>query len=62
MKVRQKEIFEGDDLVRIEFTKEDGEHLFDALWDPRDEQNEENRVEFRKWSYRMVEQQGHKLT
>lgn len=62
MKVRQKEVFENGDLVRIEFTKMDGEHLFDSLWDPRDEQTEANRVEFRKWSYRMVEQKGHEIT
>jgi hypothetical protein len=63
MKARQEEIFDKDgNLSRIVITLENGEHLYDALWDLRDEQNEKNRVEFRRWVKRQVSQKGHELT
>jgi hypothetical protein len=63
MKARQVEVFdEYGDLKCIEVTLEDGNHLFDAVWDDRDEQTEEKRIEFRKWVKRMVAQKGHELT
>ena len=63
MKARQIEVFnEYGDLDRIEITLEDGKHLFDAIWDETEEQNEKNRVAFREWVKRMVAQQGHELT
>lgn len=40
---------------------ETGKHVVDALWDPRDEQTSENRSKFRKWAYRLLEQQGHEV-
>jgi hypothetical protein len=51
---------EGD-LVRIETYKESGEHLLDFLWDERDEQTSEKRVEFRKWVTRHLKQAGHEV-
>ena len=49
MRARQKEIYDQDgNLLRIEVTLENGEHLFDVLWDPREEQNEKNRLDFRE--------------
>ena len=48
-------------FLRIEAYKESGEHLLDFLWDPRDEQTSENRVEFRKWANRHLKQSGHEV-
>lgn len=63
MRARQKEIFDDQgNLVKIEITLENGEHLFDVLWDERDEQTEENRIQFREWTKRMVKRNGHELT
>ena len=63
MKARQKEIYDQDgNLEKIEITLENGNHLFDALWDHRDKQTEENRIAFREWVKRMVSQQDHELT
>ena len=57
------EVLDKDgNLTRIEFNDKDtGEHVMDALWDPRDEQTSENRVHFRKWAYRQLEQQGNEV-
>ena len=63
MKARQVEVYsENGDLEKIEITLETGVHLFDALWDPTDEQNEENRKAFREWAKRLTAQHGHELT
>ena len=63
MKARQAEVFDQDgNLEKIEVTLETGTHLFDAVWDDNDEQNEKNRIAFREWVKRMVKQQGHDLT
>ena len=63
MKARQIEVFnEYGDLERIEITLEDGTHLFDAVWDDQDEQTEKNRIAFREWVKRVVEQKEHTLT
>ena len=51
---------EGE-LIRIEAYKSNGDHLLDFLWDPRDEQTSDNRVEFRKWVNRHLKQQGHEV-
>ena len=48
-------------MVKIEFNDCSGNHVVDALWDPREEQNSENRIEFRKWAYRLIEQQGYEV-
>lgn len=37
---------------------ETGEHIIDALWDPHDQQTEENRYEFRKWVNTMLARKG----
>ena len=63
MKARQAEVYnENGDLEKIEVTLETGEHLFDAVWDATDEQNDKNRIEFRQWVKRMVDRKGHELT
>ena len=48
-------------MIKIEFNTPSGEHVIDAVWDERDEQTSENRIEFRKWAYRQLEQQGHEV-
>jgi hypothetical protein len=50
------DVYEDGDLVRIEFNKSDGEFVFQTVWDENDEQTSENRVLFRKWSYRIARQ------
>ena len=63
MRARQKEIYDQDgNLLRIEVTLENGEHLFDVLWDPKEEQNEKNRLDFREWTKLMVKRKGHELS
>jgi hypothetical protein len=60
MKARQVEIFDKDgSLTKIEVTLENGEHLFDAIWDTRDEQTHDNRIEFRKWVNRQIRSHDH---
>jgi hypothetical protein len=62
MPVSQIDIYNKEgDLVKIEVFKESGEHLLDFLWDERDEQTSENRVEFRKWVNRHLKQVGHEV-
>ena len=49
------EILDKDgNLTKIEFYKDDGEHITDALWDPNDDQTPENRKAFREWAYRFI--------
>jgi hypothetical protein len=55
MRPIQKEVYQNGDLIKIEVVDSDtSEHIFDALWDPRDEQTEENRKEFRRWVDQMI--------
>ena len=43
------------DIVRIEAVDvETGKPFLDFLWDPRDEQTPENRVEFRRWAGQIL--------
>jgi hypothetical protein len=56
------DIYDKDgNMVKIEFNDTAGEHVIDAIWDERDEQTSENRIEFRKWAYRQLEQQGYEV-
>ena len=48
-------------LVKIEFYDGEGEHVIDVVWDENDEQTSENRTEFRKWAYAMLERKGYTL-
>lgn len=60
--VTTQDIYDRDgNLLRIEAYKPDGEFLVQFLWDERDEQTSENRVEFRKWVTRHLKQTGHKV-
>lgn len=63
MKTVQTEIFDKDgNLTKIEIYLENGEHLFDALWDPRDEQTHDNRVAFREWTNRQIRNHDHEVS
>jgi hypothetical protein len=51
---------EGD-LTAIEFNQLDGTFVIQAEWDPREDQNSENRIAFRKWAYNMIENIGYEV-
>jgi hypothetical protein len=62
MPVSQIDIYNKEgDLVKIEVHSESGEFLIQFLWDERDEQTSENRIEFRKWVNRHLKQAGHEV-
>ena len=48
-------------LTQIEFYNMAGSFVIQAVWDEDEEQTSENRVNFRKWAYRMVEQTGEEI-
>lgn len=48
-------------LLRVELHDEAGDHVFDALWDPTDEQTMENRQMFRQWVYTMARRKGYEV-
>lgn len=55
------DIYEDGDLIKIEFYDEAGDFVVQAMWDESDKQSSENRIKFRGWSYRMVEQLGYRV-
>jgi hypothetical protein len=58
-KVIPTDIYDKDgSLLKIEFYNELGTFEIQAVWDPDDEQTNENREAFRKWAYRLVKQVG----
>lgn len=62
MKVTTVDIYDKEgQLLRTEAYKESGEHLLDFIWDEREEQTHDNRVEFRKWVVRHLKQAGHEV-
>lgn len=62
MAVTTIDIYDKDgNLLRIEAYKESGDHLADFLWDEREEQTSDNRIEFRKWVTRHLKQSGHEV-
>lgn len=55
-------IYDGSgNLLRIEFNDTEGNHIIDAVWDEKDEQTNENRVKFREWAYRFIEQKDYEV-
>ena len=48
-------------MTRIEFNDPSGNHIIDAVWDQNDEQTSENRVKFREWAYRFIEQKDYEV-
>jgi hypothetical protein len=60
--VTTQDIYDRDgNLLRIEAYKPDGDFLMQFLWDERDAQTSENRIEFRKWVNRHLKQSGHRV-
>jgi hypothetical protein len=47
---------ESGDLTKIVANDAAGDHIADFQWDPTDEQTSENRVKFRAWVYRFLEE------
>ena len=53
------DVYDKDgNMIKIEFNDANGEHILDAVWDETDEQTSDNRVEFRKWAYKHLHNQG----
>ena len=56
------DVYDADgNFTKIEVQGGDGNHIIDIVWDPQDEQTSENRVEFRKFAYRVLEQKGYEV-
>jgi hypothetical protein len=56
------DVYDKDgNLTKIEFTDQSGDHIIDAVWDSTDEQSSENRINFREWAYKWIEQKGYKV-
>lgn len=61
-KVSMVDIYDKNgNLLRIETYTLQGEHFLDFLWDERDEQTSDNRLEFRKWVKRFLKQKDAEL-
>jgi hypothetical protein len=58
-KVIPTDVYDQDgNLIRIDFYNEAGEFEIEAVWNDEDPQDSANRIEFRKWAYKMLEQKG----
>ena len=56
------DVYDKDgNMLRIEFSDGEGEHIVDVVWDETEDQTSENRTKFRKWAYTMLEQKGYVL-
>jgi len=62
MKAIPVDVYDKDgNMLKVEFNDGEGNHIVDALWDPKDEQTSKNREEFRKWAYKLITQKGYTL-
>lgn len=63
MRVIPMDVYDKDgNLTHIEVTDNKGEFVMQFLWDEHDEQTSENRIAFREWAYRHLEQsQGYEV-
>jgi hypothetical protein len=61
MRLIPTEIHENGELTKIEYHNEAGEFVIEAVWDPEDEQTSENRVKFREWATRLLDQKGYEV-
>ena len=56
------DVYDKDgNMLRIEFHDSEGEHIIDAVWDPKDEQTSKNREEFRKWAYNFIKNKDYEV-
>ena len=62
MRVIPIDVYDKDgNFSKIEVQVADGEHVVDIVWDPADEQTSENRILFRQFAYRVLEQKGYEV-
>jgi hypothetical protein len=62
MRVIATDVLDKDgNLEKIEFYDELGGFQFQAMWDPVDEQNAENRREFREWAKQMAKRMDYEV-
>ena len=53
------DVYDRDgNMIRVEFSDKNGDHVLDVVWDENEEQSSENRVAFRKWAYNHLRNQG----
>lgn len=48
-------------LTKIDFYNTEAEFIIQADWDENDAQTSKNRIAFRKWAYRMMENLGYEV-
>jgi len=62
MKAIPVDIYDKEgNMLRIEFNDGSGNHVVDAVWDQNDAQTSENRVKFREWAYKMLQNKGYEV-
>lgn len=62
MRVIPTDVLDNDgNLEKIEFYDELGGFQFQAMWDPVDEQNADNRREFREWANNMAKRMDYEV-
>ncbi len=62
MRVIPTDVLDKDgNLEKIEFYDELGGFQFQAMWDPVDEQNADNRREFREWANNMAKRMDYEV-
>jgi hypothetical protein len=62
MKAIPVDIYDKEgNMLRIEFNDGSGNHVVDAIWDQNDAQTSENRVKFREWAYKMLQNKGYEV-
>jgi hypothetical protein len=64
MRVIPIDVYDKDgNLIRIDVQDAKGEFVMQILWDEHDEQTSENRISFREWAYKHLEQsQGYEVS
>ena len=64
MRVIPIDVYDKDgNLTRIDVQDAKGEFVMQILWDEHDEQNSANRIAFREWAYKHLEQsQGYEVS
>jgi hypothetical protein len=62
MKAIPVDIYDKEgNMLRIEFNDGSGNHVVDAVWDQNDAQTSENRIKFREWAYKMLQNKGYEV-
>lgn len=62
MRVTPVDVYDKNgNLIRLDFFDSEGEFVFQAEWDERDEQTSPNREAFRKWAYTMAKRMDYEV-